>query len=128
MTDPATLSPQQRFERYQQLRATIGPLEKELDALAPLIRADLQQGHLLHSDTHRAELQASQTASIPVTAFVTQFGSSVALRVASIDNRKVKQLVDRGELAAELVAEITELKARTPALVLKACGGHAQGG
>ena len=128
MTDPTTLSPQARFERYQVLRASLAPIEKELDALAPLIRTDLQNGHTLHNETHRAELQASLTASIPVAAFVTQFGLAIALRVASIDNRKVKQLVDRGELSAELVAEITELKARTPALVLKACGGHALGG
>lgn len=120
MSKPEDLSPQQRFERYVQLLRQIKSLEKQADDLKHLIKADLQNGVVLQNETQFARLKTSQTTSYNSAEFSAVFGDSLLLRVSSIDNKKVQELLSSGELDEVRLLPLRHIKQRTPALVIEA--------
>lgn len=119
MPKPEDLTPQERFERYVQLLRQIKSLEKQTDDLKRLIKTDLQSGVVLQNETQFARLKTSQTTSYDSAEFSAVFGDTVLLRVSSIDNKKVIELLNSGELDEVRLLPLQHIKQRTPALVIE---------
>lgn len=120
MPTPDDLTPQERFERYVQLLRQIKSLEKQADDLKRLIKTDLQGGLVLQNETQFARLKTSQTTSYDSTEFSAVFGDALLLQVSSIDNKKVLELLNSGEIDELRLLPLQHIKQRTPALVIEA--------
>ncbi|MBZ9715839.1 hypothetical protein [Deinococcus multiflagellatus] len=115
----SALTPEERLVRYQELRALIAPLEAEKDALNALIKADLQGGLTVQSAGLRAVLKTSHSTVYPLESFVEQFGADQALAVATIDAKKVQNLIKTKVLHAGEVKEVAVTVPRSTALVIE---------
>ncbi|ULH14542.1 hypothetical protein MF271_10960 [Deinococcus sp. KNUC1210] len=106
--DPAELP--ELFDRYTVLRDTIQGLEAEREALGAVIKAALMAGEHPENDIYRAILKRSKRVEYPVSRFREVFGDAAALEVASIDKKKAEALARSGDLDADRLRELAEVK------------------
>ncbi|GGR34393.1 hypothetical protein GCM10008957_50680 [Deinococcus ruber] len=108
MPDPAELP--ELFDRYAVLRDTIQGLEAEREALGAVIKAALMAGEHPENDIYRAVLKRSKRIEYPVSRFREVFGDAATLEVASIDKKKAEALAKSGDLDAEQLRALAEVK------------------
>lgn len=117
--DHDTLSPQEKLERFAMLRDTIAGLEAEKNALRDDIKAAMLDGNQPESELYRARLQTTQKISYSVDGFRDLYGDAAALEVAIIDPKRVKELLEAGDLDPDGLEAIVEVREQH-ALVLVA--------
>ncbi|RJF72918.1 MULTISPECIES: hypothetical protein [Deinococcus] len=118
MTDPETPPTlEELLERYATLRDTIQGLETEKEELGRHIKAALEGGGHAETELYRAVLKVSRRVEYPLERFREVFGDVAALEVASIDKKKAEALAQAGDLDAELLKELAQVR-ETQALVL----------
>jgi hypothetical protein len=98
------------FDRYTVLRDTIQGLEAERDELGALIKAALQEGQQAETDLYRAVLKRSRRVEYPVSRFREVFGDAATLEVASVDKKKAEALAKAGDLDAEQLQALAEVR------------------
>lgn len=108
--DHAALSLDEKLERFAMLRDTITGLEAEKSALGDDIKAAMIGGSAPETDLYRARLQTTRKITYPVDRFRDLYGDAAAFEVAAIDPKKVKVLVDAGDLDAEGLERIGEVR------------------
>jgi hypothetical protein len=115
-TSAADLTPEgppdlhQLFDRYATLRDTIQGLEAEREELGSVIKAALQGGQSAETDIYRAVLKRSRRVEYPMARFREVFGDAAALEASSIDKRKAEALAKAGDLDAEQLQALAEVK------------------
>lgn len=112
---PPTLT--ELLERYAMLRDTIQGLEAEKDDLAKQIKAALEGGEHAETDLYRAVLKVARRIEYPLDRFREVFGDAAALEVATIDRKRAEALAQAGDLDAEQLKDIAQVK-ETQSLVL----------
>ncbi|GAA5503845.1 hypothetical protein Dxin01_03609 [Deinococcus xinjiangensis] len=112
---PATVS--ELLERYAMLRDTILGLEAEKEELGKQIKGALEGGEQAETDLYRAVLKVSRRVDYPLERFREVFGDAATLEVASIDKKKAEALAGAGDLDAEKLRELANIR-ETQALVL----------
>lgn len=115
--DHDTLSVQEKLERFAMLRDTIAGLEAEKNALRDDIKAAMLDGSQPESELYR--LQTTQKVSYSVDGFRDLYGDAAALEVAIIDPKRVKELLEAGDLDPDGLEAIVEVREQH-ALVLVA--------
>lgn len=108
--DHADLTLDEKLERFAMLRDTISGLEEEKAALSNDIKAAMLDGHQPEPELYRARLQTTRKVSYPLDQFRDLYGDAAAFEVAVIDSKKVKALIDAGDLAAEDLERIGEVR------------------
>lgn len=98
------------FDRYATLRDTIQGLEAEREELGAVIKAALLSGEQVESDIYRAVLKRSKRLEYPALRFREVFGDAATLEVASIDKKKAEALAKAGDLDAEQLQNLAEVK------------------
>jgi hypothetical protein len=111
------------FDRYAVLRDTIQGLEAEREELGAVIKAALLAGQRAETDLYRAALKRSRRLEYPVHRFREVFGDAATLEVASVDKKKAEALAKAGDLDAEALANLAEVK-EVVSLVLMQRGGE----
>ena len=98
------------FDRYSVLRDTIQGLEAEREALGVVIKAALLAGGQAENDVYRAVLKRSKRVEYPLERFREVFGDVAALEVATVDKKKAEALAKSGDLDADQLRELAEVK------------------
>lgn len=106
------------LDRYATLRDTIQGLDAERRTLADTIKAALQDGHTAQTDLYRAELRPAYTDDYPMPLYRDTFGDAAALEVSTIDPRRVRALIQAGELDPDHAAGIRVRTLKSVALHL----------
>ncbi|WP_221091563.1 hypothetical protein [Deinococcus aquaedulcis] len=108
--DHADLTLDEKLERFAMLRDTISGLEEEKTALSNDIKAAMLDGHTPETDLYRARLQTTRKVTYPLDQFRDFYGDAAVFEVAVIDTNKVKALVKSGDLEAEDLERIDEVR------------------
>lgn len=98
------------FDRYAALRDTIQGLEAEREELGAVIKAALLGGQEAETDIYRAVLKRSRRVEYPVARFREVFGDAATLEAASIDKKRAEALARAGDLDAEQLQALAEVK------------------
>lgn len=108
--DHADLSLDEKLERFAMLRDTIAGLELEKSVLGGDIKAAMLAGRKPETDLYRARLQTTRKVSYPVDRFREIYGDAATFEVATIDSKKVKALVEAGDLDGAELENIGEVR------------------
>lgn len=106
------LTLEEKLERYATLRDTLAGLEAEKDALGAEIKAAMLAGAKPVSSLYRAALHPNRKVTYPLSAFREAFGDAATLEVATINPKRVAELVKAGDLDAQAVEGIAEVEVR----------------
>lgn len=112
--DHDDLTLEEKLERFAMLRDTISGLDEEKRALGDSIKAAMLRGDRPETELYTARLQVTRKVTYPLDQFRDLYGDAAALEVAAIDTKKVKALVEAGDLDAgglERIGEVHELYA-----------------
>lgn len=101
-----------KLERFAMLRDTIQGLEIEKAELGAEIKAALVQGARAECELYRARLQTSRKVTYPVDRFREVYGDAATLEVSQIVNKRVRELVEAGDLDGQHLAAIGEVEER----------------
>lgn len=107
--DHGTLTLEEKLERFATLRDTITGLEEEKRALGDGIKAAMLRGDRPETDLYAARLQITRKVTYPLDQFRDLYGDAAAFEVAAIDTKKVKALVEAGDLDTEGLERIGEV-------------------
>ena len=116
-----TLSLNEVLERYATLRDTITSLNDEKERLGEVIKAALTRGEKPESELYTAEFKIQRRVEYPIERFREVFGDTATLEVASIDKKKAEALAQAGDLDADKLRAIAQVRP-VQALVLIAKG------
>lgn len=92
------------------LRDTITGLEIEKSVLGDDIKAAMLAGRKPETDLYRARLQTTRKVTYPLELFRETYGDAATFEVAAIDPKKVKALVEAGDLDSEPLEGIVEVR------------------
>jgi hypothetical protein len=92
------------------LRNTIAGLEAEKMVLGDDIKDAMLQGQTPETDLYRARLQNTREVSYPVDSFRDLCGDAAMFEVATIDPKKVKTLIEAGDLDAKSLDGMCEIR------------------
>ncbi len=98
------------LEQYATLRDTILGLEVVKEDLGVKIKAALMAGQHAETDLYRAVIKTSRRLEYPIDRFRETFGDAATLEAAIIDRKKVDALAKAGNLDAEQLKAIANIK------------------
>ncbi|GAA5504223.1 hypothetical protein Dxin01_03992 [Deinococcus xinjiangensis] len=102
----------EKLERFAVLRDTMEGLRAEKDALGEEIKAAMLRGAKPECELYRASLRTTRTPVYPVDRFREVYGDAATFEVAKIDNKRVKELVEAGDLDGDGLHKIAEVEER----------------
>lgn len=108
--DHTDLSLDEKLERFAMLRDTISGLEAEKGVLGDDIKAAMLRGRKPETDLYRARLQTTRKVIYPIDRFREAYGDAATFEVAAIDPKKVKALVEAGDLDGAGLESIGEVR------------------
>nr|WP_157449185.1 hypothetical protein [Deinococcus peraridilitoris] len=108
----ASMTFQEKLDRYATLRDTIQGLEAEKDELGKQIKLELEAGEYAETELYRPVVRVSRVVSYPLERFREVFGDAAALEVASIDRKRVEELAKAGDLDAEQLKGMAQVQVR----------------
>lgn len=108
--DHIELTLDEKLERFAMLRDTIAGLEAEKTVLGDDIKDAMLQGQTPETDLYRARLQITRKVNYPVDRFRDLCGDAATFEVATIDPKKVKILIEAGDIDAKSLDGICEIR------------------